>query len=95
MDGYEMNDYEKICNNLMNQGDWLLAVNKLPNRVILGVEIAKILDTYHKNCYLEYKPSDGSFLFMGLPVTVDYQDRWIMMVCTGNESDGRYVLRKE
>ncbi len=89
-----MSDYEKIINNLMNQGNWLLARNQIPNRVIFGIEIVKILESYCRDYYFEYKASDGSFLFRGLPVTVDYKDKWIMMVCAGNESDGQYVLRQ-
>ena len=89
-----MCDYENIINNLMKQCDWLLARNQIPNRVVLGVEIVKILETYCKNYLFEYKAYDGSFLFRGLPVTVDYQDRWIMMVCAGNEADGRNFLNK-
>lgn len=89
-----MSNYEKIVNNLMYQGDWLLTRNQIPNRVVLGVEIVKILESYNRSYYFEYKAHDGSFMFRGLPVTVDYQDKWIMMVCAGNESDGQYVLRK-
>lgn len=94
MDNYEMNDYEKIVNNLMNQYDYIQMYGGCPNRVILGIEILKILDAYCRSYYFEYKAYDGSCLFMGLPVTVDYKDKWIMMVCAGNESDGQYVLRQ-
>lgn len=89
-----MSDYEKIINNLMNQSDYMHMRNQYPNRVILGIEIVKILEAYCRDCYFEYK-YDGSDSFMGLPVTIDYKDKWIMMVCVGNESDGKYVLRKE
>lgn len=61
----------------------------------MGIEIVKILEVHSKYYIFEQKITDGRFLFMGLPVTVDYKDRWIMMVCAGNESDGRYWLDKE
>ena len=35
MDNYEMNDYEKIVNNLMNQYDYIQMYGGCPNRVIL------------------------------------------------------------
>ena len=89
-----MSDYEKIINNLMNQVDWLRICNQMPNRVILGIEIVKILNAYCKDYYFEYKVYDDSCFVMGIPVTIDYKDKWIMMVCAGNESDGKYVLRQ-
>ena len=70
------------------------ARNQYPNRMILGIEIVKILDAYCKD-YLEYKAYDDSFFVMGVPVTIDYKDKWIMMVCAGNEFDGRHWLDKE
>ena len=89
-----MSDYEKIATYLNNEYDYLRMCNQYPNRVILGIEIVKILETYCNNYILGYKAWDGNFLIMGLPVTVDYKDKWIMMVCAGNERDGRYLLSK-
>lgn len=89
-----MKNYENIVSCLMNQYDYLHMHNQYPNRVILGIEIVKILEAYCKNYLLEYKVANDDFLFIGLPVTIDHKDRWIMMVCAGNESDGRYCLSK-
>lgn len=83
-----MVNYGKIVNNLMYQYDCLHMRNQYPSRVILGIEILKILEANMHYSY-RYNVSDGSYLFMNLPVTVDYKDKWIMMVCAGKEWDGR------
>lgn len=93
--GVVMNDYKNIVTCLINQYDLLHMRNQYPNRVILGIEIVKILDEHCRDCYFEYKAYNDDFLFMGLPVTIDYKDKYIMMVCAGNEADGRYWLNKE
>ena len=90
-----MNIYNNIINCLLNQCDYLYMRNQMPNRVILGIEIVKILDAYCKDHYCEYKAYNDSFFVMGLPVTIDYKDKGIMMVCAGNESYGRCWLDKE
>ena len=90
-----MSDYGNIVNNLTYQYDCLHMRNQYPSRVILGIEIVKILES-HCNYYLSiYETSNGDFLFMNLPVTVDYKDKWIMMVCAGNEWDGRNFLNND
>lgn len=88
-----MNDYEKIVAYLKREYNYMHARNQYPNRVILGIEIVKILDTYCNDYILKYRASNKDFWVMNLPVTVDYQDKWIMMVCAGNASDGEYILR--
>lgn len=90
-----MNIYGNIINCLINQRDYLYMHNQMPNRVILGIKIAEILKSYGTDYYFEYKAYDDNFFIMGLPVTIDYKDKWIIMVCAGNESDGRYWLNKE
>lgn len=87
-----MNDYKNIVNCLGSQYDYLRMCNMFPERVILGIKIVEILDAYCKDHIFEYKVYDGKFFFMNLPVTVDYKDKWIMMVCAGKEWDGRNFL---
>lgn len=89
-----MNDYRKIIDCLMNQIYYWRVRCIEPSRIIVGIEIVKILKSsmdywcYQTSIYESAK-------FMGLSVTIDYENRWIMMVCAGNESDGRYWLNKE
>lgn len=90
-----MSDYENIVNNLRYQYDRLHMRNQYPSRVVLGIEIVKILESYCNSYLSIYETASGDFLFMNLPVTVDYKDKWIMMVCAGNASDGEYVLRTD
>ena len=84
-----MSNYKKIIDNLMNQYDCIHMRNQYPSRVILGIEIVKILESYCNSYLTIYETSSGDFLFMNLPVTVDYKNKWIMMVCSGREWDGR------
>lgn len=88
-----MNDYEKIINCLKREYYYMHARNQYPNRIILGIEIAKILGTYCKDYIVEYKAYDDSIFVMGLPVTIDYKDKWFMMICEGNEFDGKHLLK--
>ena len=90
-----MNDYERIVTCLKREYYYMNARNQYPNRMILGIEIVKILNAYCKDYLVEYKAYDDSIFVMGLPVTVDYKDRWIMLICAGNEFDGRCFLNKE
>lgn len=87
-----MNNGEKIIANLINQSDYLYNQGLEPSRVILGERIVNILRLYHTNNILTYEPIDKECSFMGLPVTIDYQDKWILMVCVGDKCNGRYWL---
>lgn len=87
-----MSDYKNIVSCLRSQCDCLLMCNMFPERVILGIKIVEILDEYCKDHIFEYKAYDNKLFFMNLPVTVDYKDKWIMMVCSGREWDGRNFI---
>lgn len=85
-----MKDYEKIVNNLMNQIYYWRVRNIEPDRIILGIEIVKIL--HNSTCYI-YESIDYDVVeFMGTPVTIDYKNKWIVMACAGKEWDMRNWL---
>jgi len=85
-----MKDYEKIFINLMNQiYDWR-ARNIEPTRIILGTEIVKIL--HNSTCHIYEATDYGVVEFMGIPVTIDYKNKWIIMACDGEEWDMRNFL---
>ncbi len=86
-----MNNASKIINNLLKQADSLYMVGIQPSRVILGIEVVKILKAYVDTFVYSANPKDN-FLFMGLPVTIDYDNKWILMACAGNECDGEFWL---
>lgn len=89
-----MNDYKNIISNLMNQIGYWRVHNIEPSRFILGIEIAKILS--NSNYYFCHQTCDyEDFELMGMPVTIDYKNKWIMMACAGEECDGRYWLNNE
>lgn len=89
-----MNNGEKIINCLMNQADYLYMNNIEPSRIILGVHISNILKAY-KDMFMYYKNPKPHIKCMGLPVTIDCENKWILMVCGGNECNGEYWLDEE
>lgn len=87
-----MSNYEKIVNNLMSEIHYWRIRNLEPGRIILGVEIASILKNCRSDYMLNFEVADDICLIMGIPVTVDYKNKWVLMVCVGNEWDGRDFL---
>ena len=87
-----MSNYGKIVNNLMNEIYYWRVRNLEPSRIILGVEIASILKNCCSDYMLNFEVADDICLIMGIPVTVDYKNKWVLMVCVGNEWDGRDFL---
>lgn len=85
-----MNNYSTIINNVTNQIAYWHVRGFEVSRIILGREIVSILKA--SNYYWCYTTSDEDMKFMGLPVTIDYENKWIMMACVGNEWDGRNFL---
>lgn len=85
-----MKDYGKIVDNLMNQIYYWRVRNIEPTRIILGIEIVKILQssTYYLHESIDYDIVE----FMGIPVTIDYKNKWIVMACAGKEWDMRNFL---
>lgn len=88
-----MSDYGKIVNNLMNEIYYWRVRNLEPSRIILGVEIVSILKNYCSDYMLNFEVTDDICFIMGIPVTIDYENKWVLMVCVGNASDGEYILK--
>ena len=85
-----MSDYGKIVDNLMNQIYYWRVHNIEPARIILGIEIVKIL---HSSTRYIYESIDYDVVeFIGIPVTIDYKNKWIAMACAGKEWDMRNFL---
>lgn len=87
-----MSNYGKIVNNLMNEIYYWRVRNLEPSRIILGEEIVSILKSCCLDYMLNFEVADDICLIMGIPVTVDYKNKWVLMVCVGNEWDGRNFL---
>lgn len=87
-----MSNYGKIINNLTNEICYWRVRSLEPSRIILGIEIVGILKNCCSDCMLNFEFDDDIFLIMGIPVTVDYKNKWALMVCVGNEWDGRDFL---
>ena len=85
-----MNNYSAIINNLGNQIAYWSVRGFEPSRIILGIEIVSILKS--SNYYWYSTISDEDMELMGLPVTIDYENKWIAMACVGNEWDMRNFL---
>lgn len=91
--------FHKIIDNIMWQDYHIKALYDLqPNRIILGKYVYDILATasdaiWHRAeiCKVA-KNSDIEAYVIGLPVTVDYNNKWIIEVCYGLKHDGKQLL---
>lgn len=67
-----------------------------PNRVILGRRIYDTLDrefNYGVRCsMIEHYANDNAEYVVGLPITIDERNRWLIKVCYGFETDGKELL---
>lgn len=66
-----------------------------PNRVILGSNVYDILNRDFRSmiCYdADYFAKGSKATVMGIPVTIDYENKWLIEVCYGFEWDGKELL---
>ena len=67
-----------------------------PNRVILGRYIYDILERefrYGRYSVIEhYNDNDTVAYMMGLPITIDEKNKWLIKMCSGFEMDGKDLL---
>ena len=92
--------FEKIIDKIYMQsyaikGLWGIE----PNRIVLGKYVYDILKAGSNNyvyCaeHLKTDVTDSNIeeFVIGLPITVDYDNKWVIEVCYGCEADGRDVL---
>lgn len=66
-----------------------------PNRVILGRYIYDILEKefrYGRYSVIEHYKDDYVAYMMGLPITIDEKNKWLIKMCSGFEMDGKDLL---
>lgn len=82
-----MEDYDKIMEYIMREIHYLKSKDMEIKRIILGIDIVNLIS--HKfDYYINVERENYSFnqyLFMGYPVTIDYGNKKLIMVCHGNE----------
>ena len=66
-----------------------------PNRVILGRYIYDILEREYMRCrysVIEHYKDEYVPYVIGLPITIDEKDKWLIQVCSGFKMDGKDLL---
>ena len=67
-----------------------------PNGVILGRRIYDFLDREFnygvRYSMIEHYKNDNAEYVVGLPITIDERNRWLIKVCYGLETDGKELL---
>lgn len=87
--------FEQIMFNIEMQDEYLKRFGFEPNRIILGSSVYDILSRDFRGMIYHYADcfTKGSkATVMGMPVTVDYENKWLIEVCHGFEWDGRDIL---
>lgn len=90
-----MRQFERIIFNIEMQDAYLKNFGFEPNRIILGSNVYDILHRdFHSMfyCNMDYFTKGSKATVMGMPVTIDYENEWLIEVCHGFEWDGRDIL---
>lgn len=91
--------YYKIIDNIIWQNEGIRNLYDIqPNRIILGKNVYDILLTASCSSWnpvkinIEIKNCEIEEYVMGLPVTVDYRNKWLIEVCYGSNCYGKDLL---
>lgn len=88
--------FNKIIDQILIQEHDIECCGMTADRVILGKGVYDILNVVsdYQRPPVEY--SSGNIAYaMGLPVTIDYQNKWLIKVCCGLETDVGKLLFPE
>lgn len=89
------NQFDQVITQIMMQDHDIKCYGMQPNRVILGKYIYDILERefrYSKYSVIEHYKDDNVAYVIGLPITIDIQNKWLIKVCYGFEMDGKELL---
>ena len=85
--------FNKIIETILTQECSIQMHGIEPDRVILGVNIYDILiSDANMNIEVKFAKPSKYDLVIGLPITVDYVNKWLIKVCYGFEADGEQLL---
>lgn len=87
--------FDQIIMQLKMQDYDLRRFDIEPNRVILGRYIYDILETEFRcgrYSVIEHHIDDFTPYVIGLPITIDDKNKWLIQVCSGFTMDGKDLL---
>ena len=87
--------FDQVMTQIAMQDHEIKVWGAEPNRVILGRYIYDILERefrYGRYSVIEHYKDDNAPYVMGMPITVDNQNKWLIKVCYGFETDGKELL---